>query len=45
MSRIIGLVVGLVVYGKTKNIWYAGVAGAISMTILEVIIGAIRKGK
>lgn len=45
MGRVIGLVIGLVVYGKTKNILYAGVAGAISMIILEVIFTVINKTK
>ena len=45
MGRLIGFIVGLVVYGKTKNILFAGVAGAISMMILEVIFSVLAKGQ
>lgn len=44
MGRIIGFIIAIIIYGKTKNIWFAGFSGAIILVILEAIFSGRNSG-
>jgi hypothetical protein len=42
MGKIVGVIVGLIVYWQTGNILIAAPAGALAWIIVDAVIGAIK---
>lgn len=45
MGKFVGFIVGLVVFAKTKNIWIAGLSGAVAWGITDALRGSLVNSK